>query len=486
MYDKSWLVLSKRPSSLATGRVEIPWGRRASFICLAQFCDYDENEAPPSGEDTVEMEKIGQRLGDAVAVYEDGSTQVFPIRRRFEVQSPATGRGHLSFNAMPHLTDGPRKLTGPLENALAWGGLQTAVWDRAYHAPILWVCALRNPAPERARKYLRFEAASIDRLFVCGLTLFHGPENPLRYDRLRLYRVTVPEPGEEEEGRSKVETDLRDVARTYVLSDFEPDVWVAAPDAGVISRIDPVRGTRYLYAEITACSQATLTLRDNKSGKEYQFDLEKVVPGHELEARPGGARVEVLEYDKVWLHGKIVDSAKDRPTPVRLAFRSKEGRYIPPYGHRTEINNGWFQDYGADVQMDVPFAYMDGTFQVELPMGEVLLEMRKGFEYAPIRKKLKIDPGQRELNLEISRLADFRSQGWVNADTHVHFLSPSTAVLEGQAEGLNLINLLATQWGDLFTNVGDLPHGPLTSRDGETHVGSERRVASTSLATWAC
>ena len=50
-------------------------------------------------------------------------------------------------------------------------------------------------------------------------------------------------------------------------------------------------------------------------------------------------------------------------------------------------------------------------------------------------------------------------------------------MLEGQAEGLNLINLLAAQWGDLFTNVGDIPHGPLTSRDGETMVqmGTENR-----------
>ena len=41
----------------------------------------------------------------------------------------------------------------------------------------------------------------------------------------------------------------------------------------------------------------------------------------------------------------------NEPTPVRLALRSKEGRYIPPYGHRTEINDGWFQDYGADVKL---------------------------------------------------------------------------------------------------------------------------------------
>src|SRR2546428_13072072 len=71
----------------------------------------------------------------------------------------------------------------------------------------------------------------------------------------------------------------------------------------------------------------------------------------------------------------------------------------------------------------------------------------------------------------------FLSRGGVTADTHVHFLSPSTAVLEGQAEGLNIVNLLAAQWGELFTNVGDLGQQPLMSRDGETvvWVGTENR-----------
>jgi hypothetical protein len=188
--------------------------------------------------------------------------------------------------------------------------------------------------------------------------------------------------------------------------------------------------------------------------------------------------VEFLEHEKIWVHGKVVDTSTGRPTPVRLAFRSAEGRYIPPYGHRTDINTGWFQDYGADVKRaDDSFAYVDGAFQVELPAGDIYLEMTKGFEYEPVRKKLKIEPRQRELRLEISRSADFRSKNWVSADTHVHFLSPSTAILEGQAEGLNLINVLAAQLGDMFTSVGDLSYGPLTSADGEmmVWVGTENR-----------
>ena len=212
-------------------------------------------------------------------------------------------------------------------------------------------------------------------------------------------------------------------------------------------------------------------MSDTQSDQRFEFDMAPIEPGRTLEARSGAARIEVVERERVWLHGQVLDAATRRPTPARLAFRSREGRYIPPYGHRSEVNTGWFQDYGADVAVgDAPFAYVDGTFQVELPVGEVYVELSKGFEYTPVRRRLAIEPSQRELVLEISRFTNLRAKGWVTADTHVHFLSPSTAVLEGQAEGLNLVSLLAAQWGDLFTNVGDLAHGPLVSRDGETTV----------------
>jgi hypothetical protein len=296
---------------------------------------------------------------------------------------------------------------------------------------------------------------------------------------LSIYRFTLPEPTAEDKDRWKVNVDLGEMARTYTLKEFDAPAWLVSPEAGLGERMDPVQGARYLYAEVSASPAAKLTLQDLKNQKRYEFELEQVVPGHELQAQSGGARVEIIETNKVWVHGRVVDpAAPDRPTSVRISFRSKEGRYIPPYGHRTQINDGWFQDYGADLVLgDASFAYVDGTFQVELPVGEVYVEVTKGYEYQAVRSKLNIQPGQRELNLEIPRLMDLRSKGWVSADTHVHFLSPTTGVLEGQAEGLNLINILAAQLGDLFTNVGDMPQGPLTSKDGETivWVGTENR-----------
>ncbi len=467
---KSWLRLSRAAGVSAASRQTIPVSAKPGLVCLAAFCDWDPNEAPNPAQDVTEL--VGQHLADVVFVYEDGSEKTVPIRRRFQVNSLTLRWSHLAFQAMPHRGNTPQKLTDPLSAGPEWGSLQTGVLVKRHQAgPTIWVSALANPERRRPLKALRFEAASDDSFVLCGMTLFSGAENPLRHERLSLYRITLPEAAAEEKGRWKIEVDLGVVARTYTLPEFDAGAWLAAPDKGLGARNKQIKGARHLYAEVTASSEATLTLTDTKSTAQYAFDLGRALAEKETEARPAGARVEILESSKTWLHGEVTDAATGKPTPVRLAFRSKEGRYIPPYGHRTEINDGWFQDYGADVKlMDTSFAYVDGTFQVELPTGEVYAEITKGFEYEPLRKKLLIEPGQRTLKLEIGRHIDLRSKGWVTADTHTHFLSPSTAVLEGQAEGVNLVSLLAAQWGDLFTNVGDLPFGPLVSKDGETRV----------------
>ena len=59
----------------------------------------------------------------------------------------------------------------------------------------------------------------------------------------------------------------------------------------------------------------------------------------------------------------------------------------------------------------------------------------------------------------------------------MHFISPETARLEAEAEGVNVVNVLAAQWGDLFTNVGDFTGALSGSSRPETviWVGTENR-----------
>jgi hypothetical protein len=442
---KTWVVLGG-----ATRRAEVEIGRTAGYLCLAQFCDWERVEF--DAEDVDAIEGIGNTLAEAVLVYDGGEVHRTPIRRRFEVGPPAAAWGRECFHALQSNSWRAVKITDPLERGTDWGMQQQEVLYDTLNPAAVWIWALENPGPERVVRVLRLESKSDELLAVCGLTLYHGRENPLRHERRRLYRITLPEAGAAE--RWKVEVDLGLVVRQFTGVEFDGSRWLhegmraAKPDR------------RHLYAEITASNEAAIGLRDLRSGAL------------------GAARVEVLEPRRVWVKGRLVDGGTGRTTAARLAFRSKEGRYIPPYGHRQEVNTGWFQDYGADVAVGPEqYAYVDGTFQVELPAGEVYVEFGKGFEYEATRRRLEVRPEDRELELKLARHADWRNKGWVTADTHVHFLSPSTALLEAQAEGLNLVNLLAAQWGDLYTNIGDLAHGSLATRDGETRVemGTENR-----------
>lgn len=474
--NRDWLAISQSGQHDARAEVEIQVGRQAAFVCFAHFCDWPSERG--DNPDPDRFEPVGEVMATVVLVYEDGGEEVFPIRRRFEVNTPSIPWGHFSFTAAPGSDAVPKPLDTPLENGTDWGGLQTGFIDNVYRPPILWLCPLKNPRPDHSITSLRLVAGGQSTLIVCGLTLCLLPQHPLRCQRLLTYRLALPDESAADFERWTIEIDLGVIARQYVLPPFDPAAWLESRWAG----LGELKGkatpdTRFRYLEIAASEAATLSVSDRRNAVVRKFDLSGLDPVISTQGRPEGGRLEVLDKSKVWVHGRILDEA-GRPTPARLSFRSSEGRYIPPYGHRAEINTGWFQDYGADLKVGgSSFAYLDGTFEAELPVGEVLVEISKGFEYRPVRERLQIRPDTRSLDLTLARWIDLRAQGWVTADTHVHFLSPSTALLESQAEGVNLVNLMAAQFGDLFANVGDLPGGTLTSRDGEHLVwlGTENR-----------
>ncbi len=482
---KDWLAISKVSQPGARERVEISIRRPAAFVCLAQFCDWpsERGDSP----DPERFEPVGEVIATVIFAYENGTEEAFPVRRRFEANMPSIAWGHFSFAATPSSDAVPTPLDASLERGTDWGGLQTGFIDNVYRPPILWLCPLKNPRPDQAIDRIKLVAAGQSTLVVCGLTLCHLPQHPLRLERLSTYRLTLPDATGKDLDRWKIEIDLGVITRQHVLPAFDADAWLESNWAGLGESGEAAApDARYRYLEIAASSAATLSVTDRRTRTVYEFDLAQLDPKRgtqpppetATEVKPGGGRLEVLDKRKVRIRGRILDEAVGRPTPARLSFRSREGRYIPPYGHRAEVNTGWFQDYGADLKVgDSSSAYVDGTFEAELPVGEVFVEITKGFEYRPFRKLLEIRPDTRSLDLPLTRWIDLRRQGWVTADTHVHFLSPSTALLESQAEGVNLVNLLAAQLGDLFANIGDLPGGGLQSRDGEHVVwlGTENR-----------
>ena len=473
-----WLLLgSSHPENVL---VELPAGTQASHIVFLHFCDqtYDPDAGPqPDDYRGGNLTQPGAHVANYVLTYGDGSEESREIRVRFEINDSGTVRGQKAFAARPDGQDDyiDFRATHPGE---AWGRAQMSASQGSGQ---YWVYALPNPRPEAELRGVRLEATGDSVVAIAGMTLYHGQEHPLKRNRLESFRITLAANGTTAEDVA-LAVDLGILARRYQVRPFDPAAWTGDPLAeptGPTS--DPMGGPsgddsepdpRQLIVDMTASADATLTVGDK------DVPLRPAYEDGTSQSTDGSVRVELLTPDKTWVHTVVRDAATGQPTPVRVHFRAPDGRYFPPYGHRHEVNEYWFQDYGNDLKIgDTEYAYVDGTFQGELPVGDVYVELSKGFEYRPIRQKVTIKPGQRELSLALERPLDWRSRGWMTADTHVHFLSPTTAWLQGQAEGLNLVNLLASQWGDLFTNVGDITGdmSKVSNKETIVWVGTENR-----------
>jgi hypothetical protein len=222
--QKRWVGLSTQTRGWTTPAVELQLNKKAQYICIASFCDWDPNETPPPGDITIE--NLGQELARCVLLYQDGSRHEAPIRRRFETNSPQESWGHLSAASLPPFKAQAKTIHDPLRSGLGWGPLQDCLGGGGSGGEgfgHLWVCALENPAPERSIRSLRFEAIGPDPLLLAGVTLYHRPEFPFRYERGSLYRLTLPEAKAEETDRWKLDVDLGVVIGTFVPADFSAD-----------------------------------------------------------------------------------------------------------------------------------------------------------------------------------------------------------------------------------------------------------------------
>lgn len=122
----------------------------------------------------------------------------------------------------------------------------------------------------------------------------------------------------------------------------------------------------------------------------------------------------------------ITDTANERPTFCRVNVVGPDGNYYEPderdnalwpwslarKGNR--VGKGPFRYYGW-------FFYTDGTCDVRVPPGECRVEVWKGFEYEPIGATPTIAAGETfELDLKLTRVADWAARGWYSGDTHIH------------------------------------------------------------------
>ena len=405
--------------------------------------------------------KVGEHAANYVLYYEDGSIERATIRRRYEIGPVDFRFGENCTRCVP--SPKPRPIRPPLQEPMSvqWGRRQKqamAARSKPGRGPwtnYLW--AFENPHPEKAVVGLGFEPRS-GTVVVSAVSAGHVKATPLRWEARWKAIVKLPEiivqsyELNEHDLLDHVELDLGQVISITPRLLYPNDVW---PETR--QNQQPVRSADEVIVEFTAHPDADFHL---STGERFAVaSLSDDSAASYSVIRPVEAATQRVKL-------RVTEKGSTLPVPVKLHAHGAVGEYLPPLDRHRSPNPAWFEDYSADLcHGDHICVYIPGEITMNLPLGNVFLEITKGFEIAPVRKTVEVTENTNTITIELERVLHWRERGWVTADTHVHFLSPGTAMLEGAAEDVNVINLLASQWGELMTNVGDF--------DGKSTFGTQ-------------
>jgi hypothetical protein len=431
--------------------------------------------SPASGEG-----RLAEHAADYIVLYEGGGEERLRIRRRQQIGAFRKRWGENCFEAVAHHKPWPQR-AGHEQPGPEWGWSQTRVATlTGGPAPWLnWLWAWENPHPEKAIVGVRFEPVS-GAVIVSAIAAGDAACLPLRWQARRKAVLRLPEgerlwPDLDEHGLLRqIQLDLGQVISAAPRAEYPNPGWEES-----YHNQPPAALEREVLVEYTAHEDACFHLNWDTAGQ-------LVVPvAHVAEGRqaaqtflrpvpPAGRRVTL----------RVVEADSGRAVPAKLHVHGEAGEYLAPVDRHRLPNPAWFEDYSVDFVHRGAHActYIPGETLIDLPLGRVYVEVSKGFEIRPVRRVFEVRPDTQEILVEIEKVLPWRERGWVTADTHVHFLSPISALLEGAAEGVNVVNLLASQWGELMTNVGDFDGRTTwgareTGGDGEylVRVGTENR-----------
>jgi hypothetical protein len=414
----------------------------------------------------------GREVARYAFVFTDGERVEAPIRERFEIAVSQVGWGELPFLAVPDRHDSlPDRYEG------RWGAAgqrQTEAnqaWPRDYY---LW--DWENPRPDVVVDRIEIVPATANgaekplRFLIAGITASHLDEEPFHTTAAIPIKLTLPQAEDAQAPFGlAVEVDRGVTTFPYPLPQQTPDAFLNDPQRGWGEALNTTSSPAYV--EVAAVPSATITVKHDGEalGRVGFGELEA---GSVVETER--VRFEIVDTGRNWVHTTVLDDDTGKPIPCRVHFRSPHGIPYAPHGHHPHVNSNlgtWHIDVGGDLRMgQISYAYIDGRCQGWLPRGEVIVDVARGYEYEPLRARVEILPGQRELTLRLKRQHHLNQERYFSGDTHVHFLSTQGALTEAAAEDLDVVNLLLSQWGHLFTNTEEFTGQPARSGDGETIV----------------
>ena len=110
------------------------------------------------------------------------------------------------------------------------------------------------------------------------------------------------------------------------------------------------------------------------------------------------------------LRGRIWDKATGRPLEARVSVQQSTGLYCSPPDAPLKVGPGQ------------PFFYCEGSFGVDVLLGQTDVVVERGTEYRPLRLTLTLPAsGPVDLDLPLERWISLPEQGWYAGNTHVHY-----------------------------------------------------------------
>ena len=445
------ILVTDKPVTVKVNRLKTRW------LVFMHTCD---RKACTPGEGGIVspyrgFAHLGQHAADYVVVYEDGSELRLPIICRRQIGPYLRPWGENCFDAVGYkepypLCDDARDKN---ENR-AWGYVQFRTLTADLEPWMNWLWAWENPDPRKAIVGLRFEPGE-EAVIVSAISASDVATTPIRWGARRKTILKLPrgqefDPARDDFGRLKqIRIDMGQIISATRRPVYPNERWGKTYNNKV-----PLVSDCELLIEYTAHPQACFHLPGGKC-----------IPVAKLEGAEKVGPLQVVPPALQRVTIRVVEKGSRKMVPVKLHVHGQAGEYLAPVDRHRIPNPFWFQDYSVDFthQGVHHCTYIPGETTIDLPLGKAYVEISKGFEIKPIRQVVRVSKATREITFEIEKVLPWREAGWVTADTHVHFLSPHSALLEGAGEGVNVVNLLASQWGELMTNVGDF--------DGKTTLG---------------